>query len=277
LLPCRPRPVGHRCRDQPTRPRPAGSSARPARHQLPRSVTCSALPHRQPPLVPCRRLLSRHRRSSADLTADGSCPLERLAQGVDLGRGDALGYKQDADVDPEAPLQLWDRVLAGLHTDPPRAAAAERSAAEQAACPAELVGLVPLGTPGKARRVGVPGPPPARRLLAGGSVSLYGSHVWPLALWRGPTELHACRTRRRSEPLRRASARGLADNTAAAWWAQQGSNLRPLVCKTRALPLSYAPRVLERAEPGHGRPHTTRERRGRKKATTAGVSGHQRS
>jgi hypothetical protein len=25
------------------------------------------------------------------------------------------------------------------------------------------------------------------------------------------------------------------------WWAQQGSNLRPLACKASALPLSYAP------------------------------------
>src|SRR3954451_7301926 len=36
-------------------------------------------------------------------------------------------------------------------------------------------------------------------------------------------------------------------------WAQQGSNLRPLVCKTSALPLSYAPRSAHRLVARTGR------------------------
>jgi hypothetical protein len=31
------------------------------------------------------------------------------------------------------------------------------------------------------------------------------------------------------------------EQTRFGWWAQQGSNLRPLACKASALPLSYAP------------------------------------
>src|SRR4051794_15006937 len=50
-------------------------------------------------------------------------------------------------------------------------------------------------------------------------------------------------------------------------WAQQGSNLRPLVCKTSALPLSYTPRSVARTE---GAQPTNKQGR------AAGVSGHQR-
>src|SRR5215207_7648197 len=35
-------------------------------------------------------------------------------------------------------------------------------------------------------------------------------------------------------------------------WARQGSNLRPLACKARALPLSYAPRAPEYGPPPEG-------------------------
>src|SRR3954471_20075092 len=35
-------------------------------------------------------------------------------------------------------------------------------------------------------------------------------------------------------------------------WARQGSNLRPLACKARALPLSYAPRAPRVCAPGAG-------------------------
>src|SRR3954452_16855752 len=40
-------------------------------------------------------------------------------------------------------------------------------------------------------------------------------------------------------------------------WARQGSNLRPLACKARALPLSYAPRAPQGRWPGR----RSRERR----------------
>jgi hypothetical protein len=52
---------------------------------------------------------------------------------------------------------------------------------------------------------------------------------------------------RTADQLRTVRIAGLAFNLPRAsnlgkqWWAQRGSNPRPLVCKTRALPLSYTP------------------------------------
>ena len=58
-------------------------------------------------------------------------------------------------------------------------------------------------------------------------------------------------------------------------WAQRGSNPRPLVCKTRALPLSYTPsKPAQTSE--RGRDPRTRTGVTPEMSRTAGVSGHQR-
>lgn len=50
------------------------------------------------------------------------------------------------------------------------------------------------------------------------------------------------------------------------WWARTGSNRRPLVCKTRALPLSYAPMTAAGYTPCGQAPKTL----GRKRRQSVG-------
>ncbi len=62
------------------------------------------------------------------------------------------------------------------------------------------------------------------------------------------------------------------------WWARTGSNRRPLVCKTRALPLSYAPVPAAGYTPRRPTPKTSRPLKpptppGRR-STTAGRGPH---